>query len=250
MLAERLRNRRTYMVAIALAVIVTLATSFAVSRGGSGADDGESGGDHGMAGMEQPGAADGAAMDQLSGDDFDRAFLENMIMHHAIAVAMTRPVAARTDRPELKLMADAIIEVHLREIAQMRGWMKEWYGVDVPDPLADEQALYSGSAAMGHAVSQRVLIPGSVADAGPEAPPLPMGGMSMLGDLWRLRPPRLEAVYMSMMIPHHQAAVEMTQLAQDRARRAEVKELATAINRLQTREILQMQRWLGQWFGL
>ena len=38
----------------------------------------------------------GPPLDQLTGDDFDKAFLQQMIMHHAMAVMMARPVALRS----------------------------------------------------------------------------------------------------------------------------------------------------------
>src|SRR5689334_12401844 len=48
-------------------------------------------GRHGQMG---PGAGPmmGQPLDQLSGDAFDRAFLTQMTMHHAMGVVMTRPV--------------------------------------------------------------------------------------------------------------------------------------------------------------
>jgi uncharacterized protein (DUF305 family) len=55
--------------------------------------------------------------------------------------------------------------------------------------------------------------------------------------------------FIEMMIPHHQDAVAMADLAIARSQRPELKQLATAIKRDQTREIQTMQRWYKQWFG-
>ena len=49
------------------------------------------------------------------------------------------------------------------------------------------------------------------------------------------------------MIPHHEQAVEMADLAETRAERGEVKELAAAIKGAQDPEIEQMQGWLDEW---
>src|SRR3954467_5772769 len=64
-------------------------------------------------------------LDQLTGDDFDKAFLAQMTMHHAMAVMMARPAAAQAAHQETKDLAQTIINDQTREIAQMRGWAKE-----------------------------------------------------------------------------------------------------------------------------
>src|SRR5262245_19495505 len=79
----------------------------------------------------QMGPMMGPPLDQLSGDDFDKAFLQQMTMHHGVAVMMARPAAANASRQELKDLARTIIDDQTREIAQMRGWAKDWYGLDI-----------------------------------------------------------------------------------------------------------------------
>jgi len=49
------------------------------------------------------------------------------------------------------------------------------------------------------------------------------------------------------MIPHHQQAIEMADLASTQAQRAEVKGLARRIKEAQQPEIDQMQGWLSEW---
>jgi uncharacterized protein (DUF305 family) len=49
------------------------------------------------------------------------------------------------------------------------------------------------------------------------------------------------------MIPHHRQAIEMAQLAKDRAESIEVKDLATKIEAAQAPEIEQLSTWLEQW---
>lgn len=55
--------------------------------------------------------------------------------------------------------------------------------------------------------------------------------------------------FIEMMIPHHEDAVAMANLAQTRAKKPELKALAQTIKRDQTREINQMRTWYKQWFG-
>lgn len=55
--------------------------------------------------------------------------------------------------------------------------------------------------------------------------------------------------FIVMMIPHHEDAVEMADLALSRAQHPELKELAEAIKTTQTQEIQQMQAWYKEWYG-
>jgi uncharacterized protein (DUF305 family) len=58
-----------------------------------------------------------------------------------------------------------------------------------------------------------------------------------------------ETQWMSMMIQHHQGAVEMAQLAETRAAHQEIKTVAQNIIRDQTREIGELTTWLKQWYN-
>lgn len=54
--------------------------------------------------------------------------------------------------------------------------------------------------------------------------------------------------FIEMMIPHHDGAVKMADLILKRTKRPELRQLATAIKRDQTREIGQMKTWYKQWY--
>lgn len=62
------------------------------------------------------------------GDTFDKAFIEEMIMHHEGAVAMAEAALKNAKHPEIKTMANAIISAQTSEINQMKVWLKDWYG--------------------------------------------------------------------------------------------------------------------------
>jgi uncharacterized protein (DUF305 family) len=53
--------------------------------------------------------------------------------------------------------------------------------------------------------------------------------------------------FASMMIPHHRQAVDMAAMALEKAKNAQVKQLATAIKAAQDPEIQQMSGWLTGW---
>ena len=57
-------------------------------------------------------------------ENFDKQFLTMMIAHHRQAVNMANLVAAKTQRPELNTLAQAIIKAQTMEIDQMTGWQK------------------------------------------------------------------------------------------------------------------------------
>jgi uncharacterized protein (DUF305 family) len=59
---------------------------------------------------------------------FDKAFIEEMIPHHQMAVMMAQMLERTTNRPEMKQLAKNIIEAQTREINSMRGWYQQWYG--------------------------------------------------------------------------------------------------------------------------
>ncbi|MEU6719309.1 DUF305 domain-containing protein [Nonomuraea sp. NPDC046802] len=56
-----------------------------------------------------------------------------------------------------------------------------------------------------------------------------------------------DVMFAQMMIPHHQQAVEMAELADTRAADSEIKELATKIKAAQDPEIKTLQGWLQEW---
>lgn len=74
----------------------------------------------------------------LSPDAADRTFLEGMIEHHQGAIDMARSYlgADYEKQPEVAELAEAIVTVQDGEIAQMQGWLAEWYG----DADADHNA--------------------------------------------------------------------------------------------------------------
>lgn len=80
----------------------------------AGVEKGKLGGGHSMTGMGE----DAASL--KTAEPFDRAFLEMMLPHHSSAVAMAKTELARGEDPELKALAQKIIDAQEREIRAMR----------------------------------------------------------------------------------------------------------------------------------
>ena len=55
--------------------------------------------------------------------------------------------------------------------------------------------------------------------------------------------------FIVMMIPHHEGAIAMADLALSRAKRPEILELAKSIKASQTSENAQMRDWYRKWYG-
>lgn len=81
-----------------------------------------------MSGMDSMGGMPMAtdALKNKTGDEFDKAFLVQMIMHHESAIDMSRPAATNAQRQEVKDLAKAIITAQTAEIAKMKQWQKDW----------------------------------------------------------------------------------------------------------------------------
>ncbi|QSF55397.1 DUF305 domain-containing protein [Brevundimonas fontaquae] len=61
-------------------------------------------------------------MAAASGQTIDQAYVAKMIAHHEGAVAMAK-VALRDSRdPEIRRMAQAIVDTQTREVAEMKAW--------------------------------------------------------------------------------------------------------------------------------
>ena len=55
--------------------------------------------------------------------------------------------------------------------------------------------------------------------------------------------------FIEMMMPHHEGAVQMANLALKLSKRPEIRKLAESIKSDQTRESAQMKSWYKQWYG-
>jgi uncharacterized protein (DUF305 family) len=60
---------------------------------------------------------------------FDQRFIQAMIPHHEGAIAMAQDALQNAERQEIKDLAQAIITAQEGEIAQMKTWLQEWYGI-------------------------------------------------------------------------------------------------------------------------
>jgi len=76
-------------------------------------------------GMHMGGQQDLTTLENAA--DFDKAFIEEMIPHHQLAIMMAQMLQAGTNRPEMLQLAKNIITSQSEEITKMQGWYKNWY---------------------------------------------------------------------------------------------------------------------------
>ncbi|MBI1857197.1 DUF305 domain-containing protein [Candidatus Saccharibacteria bacterium] len=75
---------------------------------------------------EMPMTAMSAQLQNKSGDDFDKTFIEMMISHHEGAIDMAKLVPARAKHDEIKKLGEAVISAQTKEIIDMKQWQKGW----------------------------------------------------------------------------------------------------------------------------
>ncbi len=162
---------------------------------------------------------------QMSGM-MDAHFIEQMIPHHEDAITMAKLALTKAQHPEIKQLAEDIIESQSKEIDQMKNWYKDWFGSELP----------TGNEVMQHH--------GMTGGSG-----MHMGMMGNETDVTRLEQAAdFDKAFIEEMIPHHQMAVMMASMLKNGTQRPEMKQLADDILTAQTREINQMRQWYDTWF--
>ena len=157
-------------------------------------------------------------------NNIDEHFIEQMIPHHDGAIAMAKLALQKAKRSEIKTLAQNIISAQEKEITEMQGWYKNWFGGDVKTGNA-----YS---MMGGMMSS--------------------GGMHMVGnqqDTQTLENATdFDKAFIEGMIPHHQLAIIMAQMLKSGTNRPEMLTLANNITESQSKEIEEMQSWYKNWY--
>ncbi|MEK7599801.1 MAG: DUF305 domain-containing protein [Patescibacteria group bacterium] len=75
-----------------------------------------------------------ADLKDKTGDEYDKAFIASMIVHHEGAVEMAKLSAANAKHNEIKELSKAIIAAQEKEISEMNQWKVNWgYGTSSAD---------------------------------------------------------------------------------------------------------------------
>jgi uncharacterized protein (DUF305 family) len=133
----------------------------------------------------------------------ERKFLEDMIPHHQEAIDTANMIVAKGDNPELKKLAQSIVDGQQKQVTDMKTWYKNWYGVDYKD-----DGTYK-----------------------------PM----MRSDLSTLSGNALDRAFLEDMINHHMSALMMNQTVVPNLQHKELTDLVKNIAETQSSEIITMR---------
>lgn len=67
-----------------------------------------------------------ASLKGKNADEFDKAFLSEMIIHHQGAIDMAELAKVNAKHEEIKRLSDEIITAQTKEIEMMKQWQKQW----------------------------------------------------------------------------------------------------------------------------
>ena len=167
--------------------------------------------DMGSGGMMAP-----SEMLMEGGEYSDERFIDAMVFHHQGAIDMAEVALENAEHLELLQLAENVISTQQAEIEQLRSIKEQEFGTsEVPTQMSPEE--------------------------------MEMMGMEDPAELANQRP--FDEAFINAMIPHHESAIEMAQVALAESDNPAVRDLARRIVDDQTREIEQMRGWLEEWYS-
>ena len=151
--------------------------------------------------------------------DFNKAdvsFAQDMIPHHRQATEMANMAESRTQNSDVRELASKIIEAQQPEVDLMSGWLKSW-GEEVPEEMPGMDHS-SGMPGMMSTEDMAALEKASGAD--------------------------FDQMFLTMMIEHHEGAIEMARTEEEEGTFKDAVELARQIQKDQAAEIRTMEALL------
>lgn len=67
-----------------------------------------------------------SSLKNKTGDDFDKAFISEMIAHHQGAIDMANLANQNAKHDEIKTLATDIVTAQTKEITEMKSWQTQW----------------------------------------------------------------------------------------------------------------------------
>ncbi|AXE24060.1 DUF305 domain-containing protein [Streptomyces globosus] len=202
------------------AALAATAVASALALAGCGSNDSTS-----TTGTRPLTTATPASVQDNRHNQADVTFAQEMIPHHRQAVLMSDMVAAHGASADVKALAERIRKAQVPEIETMTGWLRAW-GEKVPTGM--------GMDGMGHGNGDR--------DGSGMPGMMDAQGMSRLGGA---RGNAFDTMFLTMMIEHHEDAIDMAETEKQQGAYGPAKDLADAIITSQTAEIAQMRQMLS-----
>ncbi|MFI7408414.1 DUF305 domain-containing protein [Streptomyces sp. NPDC049627] len=187
---------------------------------------GDNGSDSGSAAKESATSSADAGAGATAGahNDQDVSFAQGMIPHHQQALEMAEMAADRASSAQVKDLAARIRKAQDPEIQTMSGWLKTW-GEDVPAsmPGMDHSGGHSGGSGMAGMMDKKDM-----------------------DELMKASGKDFDTMFLTMMVEHHEGAVEMATTEKEKGQYGPATELADAVITAQTAEIKEMNQLLGK----
>lgn len=164
----------------------------------------------------------------------EQDFLMGMIPHHRGAVMMSRMALEKATRPELKELAQKVIAEQAMEIQLMSNYLRDWYGMQPPagDMMSPEMMREMDMPMMhGTMPSMEAM-------------------MRSMQSLETKSGAEFDIAYMSALAEHHAMASMMASSVLVGGYHGDLYKLAARIVKDQGEEIVQLQAWLEQWYGI
>ena len=155
-------------------------------------------------------------------------FARDMITHHQQAIEMAGITRDRSTDPAVRLLAFDIETGQLDQVGQLRGWLEIW-GKNPNNPGEPMGWMPASESHMEH--SANGLMPG-------------MATPEQLAALRDAKGRALDVLFLQLMIQHHQGGLPMAQYAVDHASQPVVRELARAMVKAQSAEVISMEQML------
>lgn len=152
-------------------------------------------------------------------NDADVTFAQGMIPHHEQAIEMAKLADSHASSPEVKQLAQSIESAQGPEIETMTGWLKDW-GKEAPSG--------GNSESMPGMDMSGDQMPGTMSDAD-------------MAKLEGASGADFDRMFLTMMIEHHNGAIEMATTEQTDGKNPDAVALAKKIITAQKAEIDKMQ---------
>lgn len=193
-----------------------------------GSDSGSTSTDHGGMTMAPSSAPAGAA----SFNDADVSFTQHMIGHHQQAIEMAAMADSRAASTDVKTLAAKIKAAQQPEIDTMNGWLTAW-GKPAAMPSASASMPGMDSGHMDSGNMDMGSMPGAMSNAD-------------MSKLMHAKGSAFDTMFLTMMISHHQGAVDMAQQETSQGSNPDAVALAKKIITDQQAEITQMKAMLAK----
>ena len=199
----------------------TQAAQQAPAKETTGGDMGDMGGMEDMESMNNGEMGSGQMAEESrqmvmpNGEYSDRAFIDAMVPHHEGAVDMAQVALKRAEHPEISNLAEEIISAQRAEVELFGEIREREYGSAESTMEMNDQDMET----MGMSDTQKLA----------QAEPF-------------------DKAFIDEMIPHHESAIAMAEVARQETEDPEIREIAVGILSAQNQEIEQMQQWRQQWY--